>query len=295
MNYYLKVLNEYTVFNGRARRSEYWYFVLFSIITTVLLTFISIVIGDNRKLLVVLYNLAVFLPTAAVSIRRLHDIGKSGWWWLLYLIPIIGWIWLIILHTIDSNPGENKYGQNPEIENTPTIIRNKYKNIIIILTIIIALIGCIYFYNKNNNIKITSELSNTNSSTATLTLLEFRLLKPALETFTNSTSLTQVDFISTGLTGALLESATLEFDPKTGLPLIALQFNAEGSNLFAKITRENIGHHLGIFVGGALKSLSIIQGEITNGKAIISGFDSKTGVMDARNLVNNLNISIKTN
>lgn len=64
-----------------------------------------------------LYAVAVFLPGLAVNIRRLHDIGKSGWWYLIYLIPIIGAIWLTVLMCLDSEPGENQWGENPkEIE-----------------------------------------------------------------------------------------------------------------------------------------------------------------------------------
>lgn len=115
MDYYKKVVfKNYVVFSGRARRAEYWYFVLFNIIISAGLSIISQIIGDKKETLSSLYSLAVFLPSIAVGFRRLHDIGKSGWWMLLCLIPIIGWVWLIILFATDSNPGENMYGKNPK-------------------------------------------------------------------------------------------------------------------------------------------------------------------------------------
>ena len=114
MNYYLEVINKYVVFKGRARRAEYWYFILINSVIIVILNFISKTIGDNFHRLNELYSLAVGLPTLAVSIRRLHDIGKSGWWWLLNLIPIIGTVWLIVLHATKGNVGANRYGPNPK-------------------------------------------------------------------------------------------------------------------------------------------------------------------------------------
>jgi len=114
MNYYLAVLKKYAVFNGRAQRAEYWYYVLFNLIISVVLGIISAVIEDNFGILGLLYYLAVLIPGLAVSVRRLHDIGKNGWTLLLSLIPLIGPIWIIVLMIIDSNPGENKYGPNPK-------------------------------------------------------------------------------------------------------------------------------------------------------------------------------------
>lgn len=114
MNYYLAVLKKYAVFSGRSQRAEYWYFFLFNIIIGVALSIISAVIGGNKNILGILYSLAVFIPGLAVSIRRLHDVGKSGWMILISLIPLIGTIWLLVLMVRDSNPGENKYGQNPK-------------------------------------------------------------------------------------------------------------------------------------------------------------------------------------
>lgn len=118
MNYYISVLKKYAVFSGRATRSEYWYFVLISFIISAILSVIDRVIGSasgtNLGTLGSIYSLAILIPALAVSARRLHDIGKSGWMILVNLIPFVGWIWFIVLTVTDSNPGENKYGPNPK-------------------------------------------------------------------------------------------------------------------------------------------------------------------------------------
>jgi uncharacterized membrane protein YhaH (DUF805 family) len=112
MSWYLNVLRNYVQFHGRARRKEYWLFGLFSAIISILLSVIGTLI--HFKYLNSLYSLAVFLPTLAVTIRRLHDIGRKGWWVLIGLIPLIGWIILIVFYCLDSQPGTNKYGPNPK-------------------------------------------------------------------------------------------------------------------------------------------------------------------------------------
>ncbi len=113
MEWYLKVLKHYADFNGRARRTEFWMFVLFNIIISFVLSFIDELIG-TYYVLSGLYGLFVFIPGLAVSVRRLHDTGRSGWWIFISLIPLIGAIWLIVLWAQDSQPGENKYGPNPK-------------------------------------------------------------------------------------------------------------------------------------------------------------------------------------
>ncbi len=112
MNWYIDVLKKYAVFSGRATRSEYWYFVLINTIITFILVAIGNSIGSN--LLDTVYSLSVFIPTLAVTARRLHDIGKSGWWQLLLFMPILGIIILIIFLTKDSMPFDNLYGSNPK-------------------------------------------------------------------------------------------------------------------------------------------------------------------------------------
>ncbi|MEK7511677.1 MAG: DUF805 domain-containing protein [Patescibacteria group bacterium] len=113
MNYYLAVLKKYAVFKGRATRSEYWFFVLFNFIISIVLGIVAALIGDNFNIIGMLYGLAVLIPGIAVSVRRLHDVGKSGWMLFLSLIPIIGFIWLLVLMVTGSNEGENKYGPKP--------------------------------------------------------------------------------------------------------------------------------------------------------------------------------------
>jgi uncharacterized membrane protein YhaH (DUF805 family) len=122
MNYYIEVLKKYAVFKGRSRRAEYWYFVLFSSIIGLVLAIISKTTGDTNNTLGGIYSLAVFIPGLAVAIRRLHDVGKSGWMVLIILIPIIGWIWFLILMIRDSDLENNKYGPNPKITPSPTPI-----------------------------------------------------------------------------------------------------------------------------------------------------------------------------
>ena len=122
-------------------------------------------------------------------------------------------------------------------------------------------------------------------------VLEFKFLKKELENSTSTEPLTGTAFESTGLTGALLEKATLEFNQTTGEPNVALQFNSEGSDLFAKITRENVDRRLAIFLDGDMKSMPVIREEITGGKASISGgFMGSTGLKEAKDLVSNLNL-----
>ena len=111
--YYLDLLkNKYAEFNGRARRSEYWYFVLFNFIVSLGLGMVDAFTGMG--FLNYLYSLAVIIPGIAVGVRRLHDTGRSGWWLLVGLIPFIGWIVLIVFLVQDSNPYDNQYGPNPK-------------------------------------------------------------------------------------------------------------------------------------------------------------------------------------
>ena len=118
MNWYVEVLKKYAVFSGRARRMEYWVFVLINLIISFALSFIEgLARGTSMQEISVLsslYSLAVVLPTLGVTVRRLHDTGRSGWWLLVALVPIIGAIVLLIFMVIDSDPGENSYGPNPK-------------------------------------------------------------------------------------------------------------------------------------------------------------------------------------
>jgi uncharacterized membrane protein YhaH (DUF805 family) len=119
MNWYLKVLKQYADFSGRARRKEYWMFVLFNMIFAIVAMILDNVLGIAMEgigygPLYGLYALAMLIPGLAVAVRRLHDVGKSGWMILIALIPLIGSIWLLVLMVTDSNAGENQYGQNPK-------------------------------------------------------------------------------------------------------------------------------------------------------------------------------------
>lgn len=119
MNWYLTVLKKYAVFSGRARRKEYWMFCLFNFIFAIAAMILDNLLGTSvgsigYGAIYGLYSLAILIPSFAVSARRLHDVGKSGWFLLICLIPIIGWIWLIILVCSDSVAGSNQYGPNPK-------------------------------------------------------------------------------------------------------------------------------------------------------------------------------------
>ena len=118
MNWYVEVLKKYAVFSGRARRKEYWYFLLFNIIIGFVLGLIEGTTGLARKnpqsILGLIYSLAVLLPGLAVSVRRLHDTGRSGWLVLIALVPFVGGIILLVFMAQDGTPGENQYGPNPK-------------------------------------------------------------------------------------------------------------------------------------------------------------------------------------
>lgn len=97
-------------FEGRARRSEYWYFVLF---VALLSGAMNVVLGQDNGIARVV-SIALSLATLSAGVRRMHDIGKSGWWLLLEIVPFIGWIVLLVWEVRDSQPGDNQYGPNPK-------------------------------------------------------------------------------------------------------------------------------------------------------------------------------------
>ena len=133
MKYYIRCLKKYTNFTGRARRSEFWFFILFHFIFMITILFLSnffdnfSVVDDSNALaslpmiLYFIYFAATFIPTLAVTARRLHDMGKSGTWFFIYFVPLIGGIWLLILLFSDSQPGMNKWGYNPKEEGSDDI------------------------------------------------------------------------------------------------------------------------------------------------------------------------------
>ena len=107
MNYYLKVLQNYATFSGRARRSEYWYFALFNIIISIGFGFVCGLMQVPQ--LANIYTLAILIPSISVGVRRMHDVGKSGWF---LLIPIYNFI----LACTDGVKGDNEYGADPKAE-----------------------------------------------------------------------------------------------------------------------------------------------------------------------------------
>ncbi|TMP35853.1 DUF805 domain-containing protein [Pseudoalteromonas rubra] len=116
---YLSVLKNYTEFKGRARRKEYWLFMLCNLIFMIVLGLIDMMLGLYSEeagvgLVSGLYALAVILPSIAVGVRRLHDIGHSGWWLLVTFVPLVGPLVLLVFNVMDSKPGDNEYGPNPK-------------------------------------------------------------------------------------------------------------------------------------------------------------------------------------
>ncbi len=132
MRWFFTCLRKYADFSGRARRREYWWFnLIVGIIAIVfyILVFLTLVPATNTDqgqsgLALVLYVvfglffLAMIIPSWSVSVRRLHDVGKSGWWIFINLVPFIGEIWYLVLMFTDSQPGDNQYGPNPKLATT---------------------------------------------------------------------------------------------------------------------------------------------------------------------------------
>ncbi len=119
MEWFMKALRQYAVFTGRARRKEYWFFVLFYLLIAIALGFIDSMLGlgsEDYGLLSGLFGLAMILPALGVAVRRMHDIGRSGWWVLVSLIPFIGWLIFIWFATRDGEAGPNAYGPDPKAD-----------------------------------------------------------------------------------------------------------------------------------------------------------------------------------
>ena len=127
MNWYLAVIKKYAEFSGRARRKEYWMFVLFNLIFLFAAAVLDNIFGTTFKFesgygsqampygwLYMLYAFALVIPGLAVCVRRLHDVGKSGWMLLIVFIPFIGAIWLLVLYCTAGDQGDNKYGPDPK-------------------------------------------------------------------------------------------------------------------------------------------------------------------------------------
>jgi len=120
MKWFLEALTKkYATFEGRARRKEYWFFVLFYVLAIVALTIVDGLAGTFSEeaeigLFSGLFVLATFVPSLAVMVRRLHDTDRSGWWVLINFIPLIGAIVLLVFTVLDSQPGANRFGPNPK-------------------------------------------------------------------------------------------------------------------------------------------------------------------------------------
>jgi uncharacterized membrane protein YhaH (DUF805 family) len=119
LSWFIEALRKYAVFGGRSRRKEYWFFVLFVVVISTVLSIVDALIGTSNSstgggLLSGIFGLAILIPSISVSVRRLHDIDRTGWWVLIGLVPLIGWIVLLVFHVQDSTPGTNRYGPNPK-------------------------------------------------------------------------------------------------------------------------------------------------------------------------------------
>lgn len=112
MNYYLDVLRKWKDFGGRSDRREYWMFTLVSIVISIVLIIVEQILSPESGILSGVYSWFIFIPSIAVNVRRLHDIGKSGWMQLVVLIPLIGWIWFLILMVREGDSSRNQYGES---------------------------------------------------------------------------------------------------------------------------------------------------------------------------------------
>ena len=113
MEWYIRVLENYADFEGRAHRTEYWMFILINTFVGIGINLLEWTLATGG-IIGLLYTLAVLIPSVAVSVRRLHDIGRSGWWLLISLIPLLGVIVILVFHCLESEPGDNDYGPDPK-------------------------------------------------------------------------------------------------------------------------------------------------------------------------------------
>lgn len=124
MEWFLVALKKYAVFQGRARRKEYWYFILFYILIYIGLSIIEGMFGGSGSsgqggILTAVFTLGMLIPSLSVGVRRLHDTNRSGWWVLISLIPIVGVFILIYFTVQDGQSGTNRFGPNPKTFNEP--------------------------------------------------------------------------------------------------------------------------------------------------------------------------------
>jgi len=120
MHWYLDVLkSKYAQFSGRARRMEYWMFLVINVLVTIVLAIVDFTVGTfsatlGLGLLGGLYSLAVLIPSIAVTVRRLHDTDRSGWWLLIGLVPVIGFFVLLVFMFLEGTSGDNRHGTSPK-------------------------------------------------------------------------------------------------------------------------------------------------------------------------------------
>ena len=113
MEWYIKVLKNYVGFEGRARRMEYWMFMLVNLVIVLVIRMLENLLGIEGAIGFI-YSLAILIPSIAVSIRRLHDTGRSGWWILIGFVPVIGILVLLVFYCLDGEPNDNEHGPDPK-------------------------------------------------------------------------------------------------------------------------------------------------------------------------------------
>jgi len=113
MSWFIGALKKYATFSGRARRQEYWMFVLFYVLFAIVASLLDMVLG-TVTIITLVYSLAMIVPMLAVLVRRLHDQDKSGAWFFITFVPIVGSIWLLVLTCTEGTTGPNKYGEDPK-------------------------------------------------------------------------------------------------------------------------------------------------------------------------------------
>jgi uncharacterized membrane protein YhaH (DUF805 family) len=130
MQWYLKALKQYADFHGRARRTEFWMFVLVNVVISIVLGIVDTAAGTadafaaggmasySPGILGTIYGLAVLIPSIAVTVRRLHDTDRSGWWFFIQLIPIVGGIVILVFACLEGTRGPNRFGADPKLEVT---------------------------------------------------------------------------------------------------------------------------------------------------------------------------------
>ena len=114
MNYYVDAWKKFATFSGRSRRKEFWIFLLINALVSGLLQQVTGRLGMVGMIIIGAFGLAIIIPMIAVSIRRMHDIGRSGWWTCINMVPLIGSIWFIVLAAKDSEAGSNQWGSCPK-------------------------------------------------------------------------------------------------------------------------------------------------------------------------------------